>query len=85
MFAQGFSSAIAAVVPSARSLALLAYTSPAILHPQSHYARSISALSVWMLYISLAIFLLIMGLVSYAGWRYRAKRGDADPRPLYGV
>ncbi len=44
-----------------------------VLNPQSHYARSIFELSTWMLYISLAIFLLVAGLVTYAGWRFRAR------------
>jgi cytochrome c oxidase subunit 2 len=84
MFVQGFSSALTPVVRFPQRLALLSYASPVVLHPQSHYARSISELTLWMLYISLAIFLLIVGLVSYAGWRYRAKPGEPDPKPVYG-
>ncbi len=55
-----------------------------VLNPQSHYARSIFELSTWMLYISLAIFLLVAGLVTYAGWRFRARPGEADPKQVFG-
>jgi cytochrome c oxidase subunit 2 len=55
-----------------------------VLHPQSHYARSIFVLSSWMLWISLAIFLLVAGLVTYAGWKFRARPGEADPRQVFG-
>ena len=55
-----------------------------VLQPQSHYARSIFALSAWMLYICLGIFVLVAGLVTYASWRFRARPGDAEPMPVYG-
>ncbi len=55
-----------------------------VMHPQSHYARSIFVLSSWMLWISLGIFLLIAGLVTYAGWRFRAHPGEADPKQMFG-
>ena len=51
--------------------ALLAIGPPGIpvLHPQSHYAHSIFELSSWVLWVCLGIFLLVAGLVSYAGER----------------
>jgi cytochrome c oxidase subunit 2 len=66
------------------SSALERVDSAPVLDPHSHFARSIFGLSEWMLYISLGIFLLIVGLVTYAGWKFRAKPGDADPKPVYG-
>jgi cytochrome c oxidase subunit 2 len=71
-------------LPRGNSLALFVYVPPAVLNPQSHYARSISGLSVWMLYISLGIFLLIVGLVSYACWRFRERPGGPTLKPVYG-
>ena len=67
-------------------LALLFLASPDIpvLHPQSHYARSIFELSSWVLYVCLAIFLLVAGLVTYAGWKFRARPGEADPKQVFG-
>jgi cytochrome c oxidase subunit 2 len=66
--------------------ALLAIGPPGIpvLHPQSHYARSIFELSSWVLWVCLGIFLLVAGLVSYASWKFRARPGDADPKPVFG-
>ena len=55
-----------------------------VLHPQSHYARSIFELSSWVLCVCLGIFLLVAGLVSYAGWKFRAKPGEADPKQVFG-
>ncbi len=55
-----------------------------VLHPQSHYAHSIFELSVWVLYVCLAIFLLVAGLVTYAGWKFRARPGEADPKQIFG-
>ena len=55
-----------------------------VLHPQSHYARSIFELSSWMLYISLAVFLLVAGLVTYAGWKFRARPGEGEPKQVFG-
>lgn len=54
------------------------------MHPESHYARSIFELSSWMLYISLGIFLLLAGLVTYASWRFRARPGERDPKQVFG-
>lgn len=55
-----------------------------VLHPQSHYARSIAELSQWVLYVTLAIFLLVAGLVTYAVWKFRARPGEADPKQIFG-
>ena len=55
-----------------------------VLHPQSHYAHSIFELSTWVLYVCLAIFLLVAGLVTYAGWKFRARPGEADPEQVFG-
>ena len=54
------------------------------MHPESHYARSIFELSSWMLCISLGIFLLVTGLVTYARWRFRARPGERDPKQVFG-
>jgi len=66
--------------------ALLAIGPPGIpvLHPQSHYARSIFELSSRVLWVCLAIFLLVAGLVAYATWKFRAKPGDGDPQQVFG-
>ena len=66
--------------------ALLAIGPPGIpvLHPQSHYARSIFELSSWVLWMCLAIFLLVAGLVSYAGWKFRARPNEPDPKQVFG-
>jgi cytochrome c oxidase subunit 2 len=56
-----------------------------VLHPQSHYARSIFELSTGVLWVCLAIFLLVAGLVSYAGWKFRARPGaEQEPRQVFG-
>lgn len=55
-----------------------------VLHPQSHYARSIFELSSAVLWVCLAIFLLIVGLVTYAGWKFRAKPNEPDPKQVFG-
>ncbi len=55
-----------------------------VLHPQSHYAHSIFELSAWVLYVCLAIFLLVAGLVTYAGWKFRARPGEPDPEQVFG-
>ena len=55
-----------------------------VLHPQSHYARSIFELSSWVLWICLVIFLIVAGLVSYAGWKFRARPGEDDPKQVFG-
>lgn len=70
----------------AKPAALLLYLTSDIpvLNPQSHYARSIFELSAWMLWISLAIFLLVAGLVAYAGWKFRARPGEPDPKQVFG-
>ena len=55
-----------------------------VLHPESHFARSISDLSAWVLWISLGIFLLVAGLVTYAGWKFRATPGEEEPKQVFG-
>ena len=66
--------------------ALLAIGPPGnpVMHPQSHYARSIFELSTWVLWVCLGIFLLVTGLVSYASWKFRARPGEADPNQVFG-
>ena len=68
------------------TMALLSTRPPGnpVMHPQSHYARSIFELSSAVLWVCLAIFLLVAGLVSYAGWKFRARPGEADPRQVFG-
>ncbi len=55
-----------------------------VLHPQGHYARSIFELSSGVLWVCLAIFLLVAGLVTYAGWKFRARPDEADPKQIFG-
>src|SRR5579875_1281395 len=52
--------------------------------PHSDYARSIAGLSSGVLWTTLAILLLVIGLVSYAVHKFRAKPGAATPKPVYG-
>ncbi len=54
------------------------------MHPQGHFARSISELSWWVLWFCLAILLLVAGLVGYASWKYRARPGEEDPKQIFG-
>jgi cytochrome c oxidase subunit 2 len=37
-----------------------------------------------MLYVSLGIFLLVAGLVTYASWKFRARPGEAEPKQVFG-
>ena len=37
-----------------------------------------------MLWICLAIFLLVAGLVTYAGWRFRDRPGATEPKQIFG-
>ena len=67
----------------AMALCNLAPSNP-VLHAESHFARSISELSGSLLWTSLAIFLLVAGLVTYAGWRFRARPGEDDPPQVFG-
>lgn len=55
-----------------------------VLHPQSHFARSIFELSSWVLWVCLFIFLVVAGLVSYAGWKFRARPNEEDPKQIFG-
>lgn len=55
-----------------------------VMHAQSHFARAIADLSIWMLLVCLAIFLIVAGLVTYAGWRFRARVGEAEPKQVFG-
>jgi cytochrome c oxidase subunit 2 len=52
--------------------------------PHSGYARSIASLSNGVLLVTLGILVLVLGLVSYASHKFRAKPGDATPKPVYG-
>ena len=51
--------------------------------PHSIYARSIAALSHGVLLTTLAILLLVIGLVTYATRKFREKP-DTPPRLIYG-
>ena len=55
-----------------------------ILHPESHFARSIFGLSSALLWICLVIFLIISGLVGYASWKFRARPDEPDPKQVFG-
>ena len=37
-----------------------------------------------MLWISLAIFVLVAGLVFYASWKFRARPDEPDPKQIFG-
>ena len=52
--------------------------------PHSDYARAIDGLSNGVLWTALGILLLVLGLVSYATHKFRAKPGEATPKPVYG-
>lgn len=52
--------------------------------PHSDYARSIASLSHGVLWTTLGILLLVLGLVSYSTYRFRAKPGAPLPKPVYG-
>jgi len=52
--------------------------------PHSDYARSIAGLSAGVLWTTLGILLLVMGLVSYAVHKFREKPGASTPKPVYG-
>jgi cytochrome c oxidase subunit 2 len=64
-------------------LPALALQNP-VLNPQSHYARSIFELSSGVLWVCLIIFLVVAGLVGYAGWKFRARPNEEDPRQVFG-
>jgi cytochrome c oxidase subunit 2 len=66
------------------ALLAIATSGTPVLHPQSHYARSIFELSSWVLWVCLGIFLLVAGLVGYAGWKFRATPGEPDPKQVFG-
>jgi cytochrome c oxidase subunit 2 len=55
-----------------------------VFSPHSGFARSIASLSDGVLLVTLAILLLVVGLVSYASRKFRAQPGDATPKPVYG-
>jgi cytochrome c oxidase subunit 2 len=55
-----------------------------VMHPESHYARSIFELSSGVLWVCLGIFLLVAGLVSYAGWKFRERPGESEPKQVFG-
>ena len=52
--------------------------------PRSIYAHAISSLSDGVLLVCLAILLIVAGLTTYAGWKFRARAGEPDPKPIYG-
>ena len=66
--------------------------SPALQHaatfpvfaPHSGYAHSIASLSDGVLWTSLGILLLVIGLVSYATHKFRERPGEPTPKPVYG-
>ncbi len=66
------------------ALMIVGPTSNPVMHPESHYARSIFELSSGVLWVCLIIFLLVAGLVSYAGWKFRARPGEEDPKQIFG-
>ena len=55
-----------------------------VFSPHSSYARSINNLSHGVLWAMLGILLLVVGLVSYATRRFRARPGEGTPFPTYG-
>ncbi len=52
--------------------------------PRSGYAHQISSLSDGVLLVCLGILLIVGGLVTYAGWKFRGHKGEPDPKPIYG-
>lgn len=52
--------------------------------PHSDYARSIASLSNGVLWTALGILLLVLGLVTYASRKFRARPGEPTPKPIYG-
>jgi len=57
-----------------------------IFSPEATPAHSIYGLSVFVLSITLAIFLIVAGLLAYAMIRFRHRKGDSEMEPaqLYG-
>jgi cytochrome c oxidase subunit II len=55
-----------------------------VLSPQSPEAHAIATLFMNFLVLCAIIFALVAGLVGYSVVRYRARQGDADPRPVFG-
>jgi len=62
---------------------LLADTFP-VFTPHSDYARSIASLSHGVPWTALGILLLVLGLVTYATYKFRAKADAPTPKPVYG-
>ena len=52
--------------------------------PHSAYARSIASLGHGVLWTAAGIFLLVLGLVTYASYKFRAKAHASTPPPVYG-
>ena len=71
---------------SARALALIHDEPGNIFAPEATPAHTIFGLSLLVLLITLAIFLAVGGLMAYAIWRFRHRRGDdgTEPRQVYG-
>ena len=59
---------------------------PSVFAPESVPARSIHQLSVFVLSISLGIFLVVFGLIAYAAIRFRRRANDdgKEPAQVYG-
>ncbi len=58
--------------PITAALLAIGPSGNSVMHPQSHYARSIFEFSSWVLWVCLGIFVLVAGLMSYAGWKFRS-------------
>ena len=55
-----------------------------VFHPQSPEAHAIATIFLYFLVLAAMIFLVVAGMVGYSIVRYRARPGDADPRPTFG-
>src|SRR5438132_13036617 len=57
-----------------------------IFAPASTPARSIFELSIFVLIVAAAIFVVVFGLLTYAVWKYKRKKNDdgREPPQIYG-
>jgi cytochrome c oxidase subunit II len=55
-----------------------------VLNPQSPEAHAIATIFMYFLVLAAIIFLVVATMVGYSIVRYRARQGDADPRPSFG-
>ena len=55
-----------------------------VFSPQSPEAQAITTIFTYFLVLAAIIFLIVAGLVGYSMVRYRAREGDAEPRPTFG-